>query len=139
MTFIAEGILHPQSPRPTLLGGRSKETGEIRFPLPTGALAEEFEPVALKREGKLWAYTIQRFPPGHPYIGVTDRAEFKPFAVGYVELDGEVIVETRIVTHDLSSLKINMPMVLTLESLKRGDAEGDVTTYAFQPAAENNE
>ena len=69
-------------------------------------------------------------------MGVTDRTMFKPFGVGYVELEGQVIVETRIVTEDLDSLKIGLPMSLVLETFERGDGEGAVTSYAFQPTNE---
>ena len=79
---------------------------------------------------------MQRFPPGRPFVGVTDKGAFKPFGVGYVELEGEVIVETRIVTENLESLKLGMPMTLTLEEFERGDGTGSVTTYAFQPSHE---
>ena len=136
MTLISDEFLDGSTKVPTLLGGRSRETGEIKFPCPRGSSAQEFEPIALKTEGTLWSFTVQRFPPGRPYVGVTDRTAFKPFGVGYVELAGQVIVETRIVTDDLASLKIGLPMTLVLETFERGDGEGTVTSYAFQPTQE---
>ena len=136
MTLISDDFLDTSAKVPTLLGGRSRVTGEIKFPCPRGASAQEPEPIALKTEGTLWSHTIQRFPPGKPYMGVTDRTMFKPFGVGYVELEGQVIVETRIVTEDLDSLKIGLPMSLVLETFERGDGEGAVTSYAFQPTNE---
>lgn len=136
MTLISDDFLDGSARVPTLLGGRSRVTGEIKFPCPRGASAEEFEPIPLKREGTLWSYTVQRFPPGKPFVGVTDRNLFKPFGVGYVELDGQVIVETRIVTKDLKALKVGLPMSLILETFERGDGEGTVTSYAFTPTDE---
>ena len=136
MSLISDDFLDSSAKVPTLLGGRSRVTGEIKFPFPRGASDDEFEPVALKREGTLWSYTVQRFPPGKPFVGVTDRALFKPFGVGYVELEGQVIVETRIVTRDLEGLKIGLPMSLTLETFDRGNGEGVVTSYAFTPTDE---
>ena len=136
MTLISDDFLDASANEPTLIGGRSRVTGEIKFPCPRGASAAEFEPIALKTEGTLWSYTVQRFPPGKPYVGVTDRMVFKPFGVGYVELEGQVIVETRIVTKDLESLKIGLPMSLTLETFERGDGQGGVTSFAFQPTKE---
>ena len=136
MTLISDEFLDTSAKTPTLLGGRSRVTGEIKFPCPRGSSAQEFEPIALKKEGTLWSFTVQRFPPGKPYVGVTDRTIFEPFGVGYVELAGQVIVETRIVTDDLTSLKIGLPMSLVLESFTRGDGESAVTSYAFQPTHE---
>ena len=134
MTLISDQFIDTQASPPRLIGGRSRVSGEIKFPMP--ALSGEFEAIHLKREGTLWAYTVQRFPPGRPFVGVTDKGAFKPFGVGYVELEGEVIVETRIVTENLESLKLGMPMTLTLEEFERGDGTGSVTTYAFQPSHE---
>ena len=134
MTLISDHFIDTIVSPPRLIGGRSRLNGEIKFPMPT--VSEEFEVVHLKREGTLWAYTVQRFPPGRPFVGVTDKATFKPFGVGYVELEDEVIVETRIVTKNLESLSLGMPMTLTLEEFDRGDGEGQVTTYAFQPSHE---
>jgi len=134
MTLISKQFIDTQANPPRLIGGRSRVNGEIKFPMPT--LSSEFEVIHLKREGTLWAYTVQRFPPGRPFVGVTDKAAFKPYGVGYVELEGEVIVETRIVTENLEALKLGMPMTLTLEEFERGDGTGNTTTYAFQPSHE---
>ena len=136
MTLISDQFIDTTVTPPRLIGGRSRINGEIKFPMPAVSSGDEFETVRLKREGTLWAYTVQRFPPGRPFVGVTDKATFKPFGVGYVELEGEVIVEARIVTADLESLSLGMPMTLTLEEFDRGDGEGHVTTYAFQPSHE---
>ena len=134
MTLISDQFIDLEVNPPQLIGGRSRISGEIKFPLPT--VSDEYEACHLKREGRLWAYTVQRFPPGRPFVGVTDKAEFKPFGVGYVELEGEVIIETRIVTQNLGSLKLGMSMTLILEEFERGDGAGPVTTYAFQPSHE---
>ena len=46
-------------------------------------------------EGTIWAFTEQLFPPKPPYA--VQGADFRPYYVGYVDLAGEVIVESRIV------------------------------------------
>ena len=54
----------------------------------------------LARRGRLWAWTTQDFPPpSPPYAGPTGD-DFVPFGVGYVELPGEVKVETRLTEAD---------------------------------------
>jgi len=118
---------------PSLLGGRSKQDGKITFPMPSGSEAEFFEQIHLKREGKLWAYTVQRFPPkSPPFLGVNSPDEFKPYVVGYIELEGQVIVESRIETDDLDALELGQDMVLTTIDLARGDGEGHFMTFAFK-------
>ncbi|MBI1186041.1 MAG: DNA-binding protein [Alphaproteobacteria bacterium] len=128
---IAENLLTDGPDGPCLIGGRDPETGEIVFPLPRGPLAARFKTHPLKREGTLWSFTVQRFPPKPPFIGAT--SPFKPYAVGYVELPGEIIVETRIKTENFAALKIGMAMKLTRETFAQRDGE-DVYTYAFEPA-----
>ena len=64
------------------------------------------------------------------------RCSFVPYAVGYVELPGEIIVESRIEVSDPAHLRIGMPMRLVLEAY-RHDSDGTaVMTYAFRPANE---
>ena len=96
MTLVSDEIFYPDQKLPTLMGGKNKLTGEYKFPYPLGSDRESYDPVPLKREGTLWSYTIQRFPPSRPYIGVTDPENFKPFALGYIELADQVIVESLI-------------------------------------------
>jgi len=96
-----------------------------------------FEPVELSPRGALWSYTVQRFrPKSPPYAGADDERSFRPFALGYVELPGEVIVEARLQTDDFAALRIGQPMELVLVPFRQ-DADGaDVLTFAFRPAAE---
>ncbi|MFC2950563.1 Zn-ribbon domain-containing OB-fold protein [Marinicaulis aureus] len=84
-------------------------------------------------EGTLWSYTVQRFRPKSPFNGDGDETDFKPYAVGYVELPGEAIIESRIVAADVSQLYIGMPMRLVAD-VYRTDSDGKaVTTFAFAP------
>ena len=131
-TAVAQGVFVDGPGGPRLIAGRAKAGGAIRFPLPTGADADLYESVELAPEGRLWSYTVQRFrPKTPPYIGDDDETTFKPFAVGYVEFPGEVIVEGRILIDDPAGLKIGLPMRVTLESLPTS-TRGTVITYAFQ-------
>lgn len=121
---IAEG-LWSHGDRPQLIGGQRKSDGEIIFPMPLGDAAEDYDAVALSPTGTLWSWTIQSFrPKTPPYIG---PEVFEPFAIGYVELPGQVIVETRLTqTHDL---KIGMPVELVITAFGE-----NMATYAFKPA-----
>ncbi len=118
---------------PRLLGGRRKADGKIVFPLPQGAQADQYDSVDLAPEGRLWSYTVQRFRPKTPYAGPGDDRNFRPYAVGYVELPGQVIVESRLQTDDFSALKLGMPMCLTLQSFNHDPDGTEVLIYAFEP------
>ena len=117
-----------------LCAGRSLTDGRLVFPLPAGDFGSRFERVLLGRTGLLWSWTVQRFrPKSPPYAGGDDAATFKPFAVGYVELPGELIVESRLLVDDFSVLRLGLPMELVVEPFTR-TAQGELlATYAFKP------
>lgn len=128
--MIAPGLVEMTADGPRLIGGRRKRDGKIVFPLPAGAERANYEPVMLEERGTLWSYTVQRFrPKSPPYAGDDDERSFKPYALGYVELPGQVIVEGRIETGDFAALKIGQPMALTLQRFR----DDDTLTYAFKP------
>lgn len=132
MKPIAEGLF-TEGPSPALLGGRNRETGRIVFPCPNDVL---FEPYPLGREGTLWSYTVQRFrPKSPPYAG---PEAFQPFAMGYVELPGETIVETRLANVPLEAINIGMPLRLTFVPLAP-DAAEPMMIYAFEPISSKEE
>ena len=126
MLAIAEGLFTDEQP-PRLIGGRNRRTGQIVFPCPAG---ERFEPFGLGRTGKLWSWTIQRYrPKSPPYAG---PEAFAPWALGYVELPGETIVEARIVGVDPDSIEIGMVLELTQIALDPAADELRMIP-AFQP------
>lgn len=128
---IGEGLFR-ETPEPTLIGGRHRETGRIVFPCPDDGA--RWEAVDLPRRGTLWSWTVQRFrPKSPPYTG---PEEFTPFAIGYVELPGATIVETQLTGVDFDRLTIGMAMELTTIAFST-DANGtEVRLYAFTPVTE---
>lgn len=127
MHVIAPGLITEDNP-PHLIGGRERETGRVVFPCPPG---ERYEQVALSRTGTLWSYTIQRYrPKSPPYKG---PEAFRPWAVAYVELPGEVIVESRLTDIAFEDISIGMPLELTMIPLDP-DSEDSVMIPAFRPA-----
>jgi len=130
---VAEDLFIGEGDGTRLIGGRERITGEIVFPLPSGSSRARYERVELAPEGTLWAFTVQRFRPKPPFAGDGDEASFRPYAVGYVELPGEIAVETRIEVDDPALLALGQAMRATTQVLRR-DAGGDeVVTYAFRP------
>ena len=107
---------------PALIGGLDPSSGRIVFPC-----LEGFAPVPLKRQGTIWSWTIQRFAPkSPPYAG---PAPFEPFALGYVELENQVIVETRFDGLAFDALKVGLPVELRIVPF------GSSETFAFGPVS----
>ena len=131
---IAEGLFEIVEGEPRLIGGVRRADGKVVFPKPVGPEGDNYDPLPLSAEGVLWSFTVQRFrPKSPPYAGHDDDKSFTPYALGYVELPGQVIVESRIETEDFAALRVGMPMRLTLTPFRK--AGGEVLSYAFQPAA----
>lgn len=134
---VAQGVFTWRDEEPRLIGSRCAACEIITFPAqescPRCASTEMAEHL-LARRGRLWAWTTQEFPPpSPPYAGPTGDA-FVPYGVGYVELPGEVRVETRLTTTE--DLRTGMDMELVLVPF-RTDAEGnEVVTFAFRPVDE---
>ncbi|HEY2658580.1 MAG TPA: OB-fold domain-containing protein [Caulobacteraceae bacterium] len=129
---LAEGLFRVVDGAPRLLGGRRKSDGKFAFPMPQDAQAELYEVVELAAEGRLWSYTVQRFRPKTPYAGPGDDRSFRPYAVGYVELPGQIIVESHLKADDFAALKIGMPMRLALIPFAEDPDGTQVLTYAFE-------
>lgn len=93
---------------PALRAARERANGRLVFPAPGEADRDRYEDVLLPREGRLWSWTVQRFrPKSPPYAG---PEAFEPYAVGYVELEGALIVEGRLVDVAFDDLAIGMAM-----------------------------
>ena len=114
-----------------LVGSRCATCGAVTFPAQTSCprcTGQDVEPHALAATGTVWAATVQRFTPKPPYLGAAGTGE--PYGVGYVDLKGEVLVESRIVG-PLERLAIGAPVTLTLEALPAGDGT-PIWTFAFE-------
>jgi uncharacterized OB-fold protein len=127
MEFAPDGV--------RLVAGRRRKNGKFAFPLPGGPAAELYERIALDRIGLLWSWTIQRFCPKSPPYAAGDPESFQPFAVGYVEIPGQIIVEARLLA-DFDALRLGMPMVVDTLPLWTADDGTEIITYAFRPCGE---
>ena len=88
---IAANLIEEEAGVVYLVGGRRKSDGKVVFPLPSDAEAAHFDRIRLSPEGRLWSFPLQRFrPKSPPYAGRESEAGFKSYAVGYVELPGQV-------------------------------------------------
>ena len=131
---VAEGLFDVTPDGPRLLGAACRRCGVVTFPRQRSCprcTALEMDERVLAREGALWSWTIQCFPPkSPPYAGAEE--DFVPYGVGYVELSGEVRVEALLTESDPERLRIGMPMRLTLIP---APGDSDTVTFAFEPVA----
>ncbi len=131
---LAAGLFSWPSDDPRLLGSECSACAMVTFPsqdsCPRCALTEMVSK-PLARRGRLWAWTTQNFPPpSPPYAGASGK-DFKPFAVGYVELSGEVKVEARLMETDPAKLQNGMEMELVIVPLGKNTDGDDIVTFAF--------
>ena len=137
---IQEGLFTWPSVSPRLIGSKCNHCGEVVFPAQASCSAcclQDTVNIELSTTGKLWAWTIQGFPPkSPPYARQETPESFIPFGVGYVELPEKVLVETRLTRNNPDKLKIGMSMELVIEKFME-DADGnEVMYFAFQPVDE---
>jgi uncharacterized OB-fold protein len=134
--LIDEALFHVAGDEIALAGSTCAQCGAVTFPAQRSCprcAGDDVATTPLPRTGTLWGFTVQAFPPKTPYA-LADVRPFVPYAVGYVDLGHQVLVETRIVTDDPAALEIGDEMTLVLEQLSR-DESGPVLTYAFAPVA----
>jgi uncharacterized OB-fold protein len=137
-TSIREDILDLSGDGPRLIGMRCLDCDNYVFPYQDGCnrcTGTNVERVQLGTKGTLWAWTIQGFPPkAPPFLGEADPKLFKPYGVGYVEIEGQLKVEARLTEADPEKLKVGMPMELTTVTLCEDDGS-DLVTFAFAPCS----
>lgn len=123
---VVEGLFTWPSKEPQLIA--SEQDGVISFPARPGE-----DQRLLGRRGTLWGFTTQQFPPpSPPYDGPTG-ADFTPYALGYVELPGELRVQGRFTVSDPAVLQVGMEMELVVVPYTTRPDGTEVLTYAFAP------
>jgi uncharacterized OB-fold protein len=136
---VAEGVFTFPSESPHLIGSRCTNCGNHMFPTQGSCpkcASTDTEQVELANRGTLWTWTIQGYPPkAPPYAGDADPKSFEAFGVGYVELPGQVKVETRLTVADPDQLRIGMEMEMVLVPLTTDDDGNEVVTFAFAPTS----
>jgi uncharacterized OB-fold protein len=135
---VAEGLFTWPSEQPRLLGGRCRGCDLITFPQQSfcprcgGAEIGQHEIGATAR---LWTWTTQEFlPKSPPYIGRESAKDFIPFAIGYLEIPGELRLEARLTDVEFSELAIGLEMTVTTVPFAVDEDGTEVITFAFRPA-----
>jgi uncharacterized OB-fold protein len=130
---VADDLFVERDGVPYLLGSTCRQCGTTTFPQQQGCprcTQWDMEPRELPRTGTLWSFTVQAFCPKPPYAG---PADFTPYGVGYVDLGGQVLVETRLTENDPDRLRIGSAVKLVLEPLREEPDGTQVLTFAFAP------
>jgi uncharacterized OB-fold protein len=98
----------PELPeRPALMGSRCTSCGALTFPSSEGCPAcggDDSRDVKLATRGTLYTWTTQEFLPKAPYAGSETQESFVPWAIGYIELPGQLRVESRLYDVELAKL-----------------------------------
>jgi uncharacterized OB-fold protein len=125
--LIADGLFTWPSEEPQLIA--SIRDGILSFPPRDGE-----EQHLLGRRGKLWGFTTQQFrPPSPPYDGDDTAESFEPYALGYVELPGELLVQGRFTESDPDKLEIGMEMEVVVRPYTTRPDGTEILTYMFAP------
>lgn len=128
---VAEGLFTWPSDEPRLIA--SERDGRLTFPAKVGE-----KEVLLQRRGTLWGFTTQQFrPPSPPYDGDDTTETFQPYALGYVELPGELLVQARFTEPDPAKLVVGQLMELVVVPYTTRPDGTEVLTYAFAPVEGN--
>jgi uncharacterized protein len=135
---VAEGLFTWPCDEPRLIGAQCAGCGLVAFPAGPACQrcgVTEFTERLLSGRGTLWTFTTQDFrPPSPPYDGADTAATFAPYAVGYVELPEQVMVEARLTEPDPARLAIGQPMRLAIVPYRVSADGTEIMTFAFGPA-----
>jgi len=94
--------------------------------------ADDLTHVALGDSGTLFTYTIVRHRPPGAYQG---PADFKPFGLGLVELDGVIRVMAPL-RPAIEDLKIGMPLKFVPYVLRTNENDEEVVAFAYESVGE---
>ncbi len=134
---LSEGLFTDEE-EPHLIGQRCDDCSTLSFPLSSGCprcSSQSVSSTELSNRGTLWTWTSQEFqPPTPPWVGESGDA-FTPYYLGYVELPGELRVETFLTGIEDRLPKIGEEMELVVVPFAHNDEGDTILTYAFAPAS----
>jgi uncharacterized OB-fold protein len=93
---------------------------------------QQLEQKTLGTEGEIYSYTIQRYPPSKPFkMGTTDKEDWEPRPVAYVDVDGVRILS--IIEAGEDEIEIGDTVHLVVEPGWEDEEGEDVLVYKFAP------
>ena len=138
---VVEGLFTWSSDSPKLMGTKCLSCGNYYFPKKISCnnpdcKEKKIEDVLLSRQGKLYSYSVQYYPPPPPF---KFDEPFTPYGIGLVELPEGIRVVGMMTTNDLDEMKIGMNVELVAEKLYTDDEGNDAVTYKFKPLSQKRE
>jgi uncharacterized protein len=137
---IAEDLFSWPAAEPRLVGSRCAGCGAYAFPSQGWCprCGSEMDRVELSPTGTVWTWTSQEFlPPAPPYTGPETTENFQRYYVGYVELEDELRVETRLIGFGEEHPHIGQRVQAVVLPFRTDEEGREVMTYAFEPAKES--
>ena len=135
-----EGWLTMPPEEPHFIGNRCQSCGHYFFPKaaycrnPYCDKAKPLEQVLLSRKGKLFAYTVNHYPPPPPYH---QAKPFVPFGVASVMMPEGIKVGGQIPKDvDLTKLKVSMEMETVREVLYEDEKGNEVLCWMWGPTGQ---
>jgi uncharacterized OB-fold protein len=140
---VAPGLFTWPAAEPRLIASRCADCGAVAFPAAAdcaGCGGLKSAELLLPDRGALWTFTTQNFrPPSPPYAGRDTAETFRPYTVGYVQLSGEILVESRLTEPDPEQLAIGREMRLVVVPFGEDPDGTPVVTFAFAPVSVGEE
>lgn len=132
---IVEGLFTWPSDDPRLIASRCKKCGTLAFPKAPFCsnpdcekVRENIEEILLSKRGKIWSWTVQRYPPPAPF----KYEPFNPFAIGMIDLPEGLRVYGIITTTE--NLRIGMEVEMVIGKLYE-DEENEYITWMWKPVS----
>lgn len=118
-----------------LLGCECLDCGEVFFGRREIGLcgycqSKNLKEMRLSEKGRIYSHTVVMQRPPVYYQGPV------PYAIGFVELQEGVRVETLFTDCDFDELKIGMEVEVVLCALHQDEEGNDVVTYMFRPTGQ---
>ena len=131
---VIEGLFTWPSADPRLIGTRCLSCNSYFFPRKQSCgnpkcKEKKIEDTLLSTEGKLWTYTVMRYPPVPPFR--SDREP--PYPVGVVELPEGIRVLGLLTGCEPEELEAGMDMKMVIDALYRDEDGQPVLTWKFKP------
>lgn len=94
--------------------------------------SQRLDQIELDRTGEIYSYTVQRAPPVPPFaMGTTDKDEWEPRPIGYVDLP-EGVRLLSVIDSPIESVEIGAEVTLAVEPGWEDDDGNDVLCYKFE-------
>ncbi len=120
---------------PNLKANQCNDCGNVIFPINTACPkcgGTSLKDIKLKNKGTLWTWTSQNYHT-KGLNDYKDPKDFKEYYLGYVELPGQVRVESRLLVNDAAELKIGMEMEMVIVPFRAEPDGTETMIYAFKP------